>query len=351
MEELRPEELSAGDERPVGPVTTLQARVLASPAYRAGHFDWAARFEDRLARANGVLRPAFGVELEVVDTGSWEPASEDTDIDTLLAGLEAHDPADGVDMVIGLVGALPRMTESFRELGAARLLRSHAVLRSVDSSAERAAIDEVFRTVAASDRRQLANERKAHKELLILLHEVAHVLGATHVTTANAIMQPAYSPEIATFAEATKELVRIGVRARRDADEEVREPDYEAFRQRLEAGGPWLEDELREYIASLTSPGPAVTPPEDLRAGTLWDITPLSEPDRALYREVVLFAEAQRLRAAWTLLEPLCERHPDVYGVQELGCNVAMMGGVAGATMSRLCARMSALAREQPEGD
>ena len=70
---------------------------------------------------------------------------------------------------------------SFHDLGCARVLGRHFVLRGMTSIAELQDFNRLFPKLDNDEREALYGRRKTHKELSIFLHEWAHTLGALHV--------------------------------------------------------------------------------------------------------------------------------------------------------------------------
>lgn len=70
-EAMKGAELSgAGLERPIEHVGRI--RVYASQGYRSQRAGWEARIREMVDSAGEVLGPAFGLRLEVVETGVWD---------------------------------------------------------------------------------------------------------------------------------------------------------------------------------------------------------------------------------------------------------------------------------------
>ena len=84
-----------------------------------------------MADADGVLAPAIGLHLEIDKIEPWSMSADDK-LEPALAALEHDDPGQDVDVVVGLVGALPLPTDDLHLAGYS------AVLGSTSSSAWRA---------------------------------------------------------------------------------------------------------------------------------------------------------------------------------------------------------------------
>ena len=98
------------------------------------------------------------------------------------------------------------MTLSFHELGRARVLGRHVVLRTMDDVGELRAL-EGFDTLEPTERSRLYQQRKRHKETAVLLHELGHCLGALHTREPAELMHPQYTSDMQSFAPENLELM------------------------------------------------------------------------------------------------------------------------------------------------
>src|SRR5262245_43509084 len=106
-----PAELKAHEAQPGAIANPLRARVWADQDHRRQRIEWSARLKRTIDRANLLLEPDLGIAIEVVDARPWErkePIGDDMEL--ALRELEATDPGADVDLVIGLVSALPIYT-------------------------------------------------------------------------------------------------------------------------------------------------------------------------------------------------------------------------------------------------
>jgi hypothetical protein len=359
VRDLSPAALDHGD-RAWHAVKTLRVRLYVDPAV-AKKGNVKGDFEDRLARVNQVLEPALQLRLllENVSDLPEQPAAADTG--ALLAAIEQLDAAKDVDLVVALVGASPVVTLSFHDLGRARVLGKHIVIRSMDDVAELQAL-EVLDTLSPDERSRLYQQRKRHKETAVLLHEIGHAFGAVHTTDALELMHASYDNNMQTFAPANAQLMGYAVDERL-ADESKRDPA--ALEQRLadflkhaEYRG-WVEDERREYVTALedaakkgastpeaaasqraTQPAAPAAPEEDLSA--------LSEADRARYRGIDQAWEEKRWQDVNDTIFALAKAYPDSFPVQQKACRVGMQLGLSYRALKPVCDRMTALSMTQP---
>ena len=98
------------------------------------------------------------------------------------------DAGDDVDLVVGLVAALPVFPGSVDNIGMGKLFSKHMVMRSLHDLAEYDVVRSWFDTFTESEKEAILAARKLHKEQVIFLHEWAHTLGLIHVKREAGIM-------------------------------------------------------------------------------------------------------------------------------------------------------------------
>jgi hypothetical protein len=317
--------------------------------------NWLGRFREAVERANPLLGPALGVELEVLDGGMWRPEGESEALDALLSDLERHHDGQGADYVVGLVGALDRLEPSIHQLGVARLHGKHMVLRAANDALEYDAITQGFAELSREARDELYRSRRAHRASAVLIHELGHCLGAVHVQAPAELMYARYGTEMTTLSEPVAAVMRITL-AERALPPEERDVGRMAERLRAELGlrrAPWIESEQSEmeaYLASLTpaAGGPLSVPstasvapavgtaaPATVSAGTVPAAAAavpaavaapdgLSPAEQELYASVLRYKGAGRLAEAWAAGQPLFKAHSDNQPIAELRCQLAM---------------------------
>jgi hypothetical protein len=147
--------LPAGLEvaRPLpGEARTARVRVWVDEDYRAGTLHWRQQIEEQLDEANQFLVPAVGIRLEAKAIEPWPARSADRKLGDVLTALEAQDPGDDVDWVIGYASALRLVEGTFEELGVARPLGRHLVVRGYADGAERKAFTQLFPDTSDAER-------------------------------------------------------------------------------------------------------------------------------------------------------------------------------------------------------
>jgi len=331
-------------QKPSGPVRALNIRVYADDEYRSQTLRWQDKFDAQIARVNQILTPAFGVRIEIADMLPWDRSANSSDLVGALEELERHDPAEGVDWVVGLVTSLPQVTASMHMLGAARPLGRHMVLRGMNDVAERAMIEEVFDSISAEEREQLYHARKAHKEVLIFLHEWAHTFGALHNDTPSAIMNASYDSGMTQFTPANARIIQIGLPFVGGGDRTGIQ--MSRWNERLlayfEGADPtaWRQPELNELVAILRQ-GPAPVPELTVSA----ELTPQG---RKQFYQALDFERSGRPDDALRVALPLTELYDTEPEVQLLGCRLAARVKGAAYPTPKLCGRAAELAPESP---
>jgi len=348
-EAMKGAEVSGGVfDRPIEHVGRI--RVYASQGYRAQRAGWKSRVTAMVDAAGGVLGPAFGLRLEVVDTRVWDAECNPESLQECLDELAAHDPGEGVDWVMGLISSVPRFSNSFDELGMASLPGRHFLLRDLYAAGEREAIDASFPHMVASKRKEIFVERQKHKRLVVFLHEWAHTMGGLHTRREDAILYLAYSADAAEFSDENLELIDAAL-----ADRFPFDPEYPNLREYLAASRTeaWFSGEREDLLARLggasvqPNRSTAPAPVQIAVAGDQDELLPgVSPEDRARYTKANEQFNARDLEGSWESLEPLLERYPASYAIQHFGCSLAMQVGARQAA-GEACRRAINLVGEQ----
>jgi hypothetical protein len=180
--------------RASGPARVLRLRVWADEDYRAATMHWQKRVEGQIARVNRVLEPGFNVRFEIESQRKWAQSHVGQPFEPMLDELERLDPGTDVDWVLGLVTSFRGVATSIHQIAGAHLVSKHFVMRGMDDQEEGRFLAESFKLLPPSERESLYEARKAHKEVVIFLHEWAHTLGALHAEDPELVMNPAYDP-------------------------------------------------------------------------------------------------------------------------------------------------------------
>lgn len=208
--ELTPPVLVA-DQEWQGEIRTEKVRVWADDDYRAQNVHWERTFGEEVDYANQVLGALAGIKL-VPEYHSWQHHEPGHTLEEDLADLTQQDPGDGVLTVIGLTSSIGLVSATFDQIGIAATPGNHMMLRGYADVEERAAFERYFKKLTAEERESLYVARRRHKTTALLLHELAHNLGAPHSVVADTIMYPIYSDRSAAFDSQSTDLMlaRLG---------------------------------------------------------------------------------------------------------------------------------------------
>src|ERR1041385_8945937 len=150
---------------------TLRLRIRPTRDFRAQTLSWQPRLRRILDRVNQHTQKWPGVRFEIAEIKNWDKDSANVSMETLLEDLEREDDGQEVDFVVGLGSAIPVVPESLHNLGAARVLGKHFVMRSLHDLTEYAVIKERLDLLPAMQRDALVASRREHKEQVVFLHE------------------------------------------------------------------------------------------------------------------------------------------------------------------------------------
>jgi hypothetical protein len=182
-----------------GEITTKKIRVLADVSYRSQNRQWQKSFEEPLELANLLLTRSFGVQLEA-EYIAWDRQEPGSRLADDLAALQARDPGTDVFAVIGLTSSLPLVSATYEELGLAMVNGRHVMLRGYADLEERKAYANAFPDLTSEEREVALQQIRHHKTGVVLLHELAHILGVEHEDDATTIMHAAYSNHVNAFS-------------------------------------------------------------------------------------------------------------------------------------------------------
>jgi predicted Zn-dependent protease len=341
---------------PGGEPRTLRFRLYADSDYRSTVLRWQKNVRAQIDRVNRVVEPVFNVRFQIEGLRLWERSHVGLPFEPILTELEALDPAREVDIVVGLVTPFRGFATSVHQIGGARFLARHFVLRGMDDEQESLALDREFNLLAPEERQRVYAERKAHKETVVFLHEWGHTLGALHEEDPAAIMNPLYDAKRAAFTPFEKELILFvpGQRLARPAEPYPesaglpdllrRAPSDEGTDKERASLLTFALERARHASAENGSMGGggggaagaasagangAPSPRSSAPAVKL----DLPAPDVATYNRAVEALGAHELDKAWTHLAPLTRRYPDQVTVASLAC--ALVAGHARAADAR----------------
>jgi tetratricopeptide (TPR) repeat protein len=287
--------------------------VWAARDYREGTFEWQSRFRRLIERVNGDVGRWPGVRFEVVETKTWACESAKYTMESLLDEVERVDRGDDVDLVIALVAAVPVMPSAIHNLGMARILGKHVVLRSLHDLMEVEDVRQVFDELSEAERAKFLATRKAHKEEVIFLHEWGHTLGVPHSAQSASIMNATYSASMARLSEADARVIDVSV-ARADGWRE-------RLRAVLEVGdADWEPRDRAQALRLLSGPTRTAAPaPAASPAAETFD-----REDAKVLDAANEAARAGRLDEAWELAARVEKKVPQSAQVRLFVCSLAM---------------------------
>ncbi len=310
----------------------LRVHVRVSSAYRRENREWEGRIRRTFARASAYTQAEFGVGLDVVQLEKWDRDDSVTEpLEDSLTALQALDPATDCDLVVGFVGADAYSTQ-YHAVGEARTPGRHIVLRGTESIAFRDWQTRALSALDDDERDRLYEAIKAHTEVLVLVHEWAHTLGAPHDTELRLVMSQTYSPRAHAMSSATIEVVRRGLAARLADTPEARKSAQVEQQKAIASHRGELEPESRSSVEKALdkqakAPAGPVNRGPELGRNDRWEFNAASD----LHNQRRYAEAAERLR-------PLAERLPTHPQVQVLNCQVqsgALPGEKATAEVCR----------------
>ena len=374
---------NAGSDVQVSPpaaTRALRMRIYASTAYEAQTIDWQRQVRDLIDDANPILAAALGAHLELDTMQTWDDAVEGSSLEATLVALRAKDSGEGVDWVAGMVGSIPRVTESFHELGMGEVVGKHIVLRAASRLEEHEAVEKAFSQLSEEDRRTIRQSLKRHRAVSVFLHELGHTLGALHETEPRSLMFPQYSRKMTTFSGDAVALMRISV-ARRTKERDVeseRALDGELLAYLRESPGTmWSGNERAQMMARLeasiaahaptehaptehppTEPaarnagakngweaGPSVSAPEAPAPSNapIAEVPGLTAKDRERYVAAIEAFRRGDAESAFATATPLFKGYPKILAIQDLRCQIATRRGLGWDVVRDECAPLMKL--------
>jgi hypothetical protein len=353
-------------------VVRFRVRVVASVKHAAQTVEWQRQARDVFEDVNRVLEPALGLHLDVESMRAWNAPADD-DLDAALAALASDEPAGESDLVVGLVGGLPRLEASFHQVGRARVLGHHVVLRAAPPIGEHDDIEKNLDELKEEERSRLRRERRRHRASAVFLHELGHTLGAPHERDRATLMNPFYDAKMAGYGAEALELMRISIDRRVTSHDEGRALDLRelagALADKLRVAAGPMTAERQEALAQLdalrapgagagagggaaaarpstagASPGTSNAPPTPAApAAPAVDLSGVSDADRATYDRAAELLRVGATNTAWDTARPLFAKYPKSYAVQDLRCQLAVLRRLDEKPLAQECAPMKRL--------
>ncbi|HSS02942.1 MAG TPA: hypothetical protein VLM79_38030 [Kofleriaceae bacterium] len=340
IEKLVPAQLTAHGKWK-GAVRVAKVRVWADDDYRAQNVRWQHGFDEQLDYANQVFTPMLGVRLEP-EYRSWERHAPGATLQDALEELTRLDTDEDAVWVVGLTSSLSLVSGSFDLLGLASLEDRHVVLRGQADLEERKVFDRAFPDIHREQREQLLEARRRHKTTCVLIHELAHSLGALHETAPGWVMHASYSHTAAQISDRNRELMRLTIEDRLKPTS-ARDPRGTA--QQLLAAldvawGGWDEGDrvgLIEVLRSIVG----------VQAAAVAGIPGVPAAVQNEYRHAQQLLAGGDHRGALAVLDPLLAAYPAHAELRLLGCQIELARGGARDTRAiAACDRAAGLARD-----
>ncbi|HZS39711.1 MAG TPA: hypothetical protein VFF06_22920 [Polyangia bacterium] len=357
-EKLRPAELRLQPPSVAIPVEggeprAFKVRVYAARDYRNQTFNWASKLRRLIDRINKTTQRWPAVRFELVEVKNWERDSATQPMAALLDELERLDPGRDVELVIGLIAAVPILPTQIHNLGMARSPGRHFVLRSLHDLAELEALRRNYDELPDDARDRLLAERKAQKEQVVFLHEWAHTLGAIHAIHSDLIMNPEADAQQSRFCAPNARLIEIALRHRLgDGDEQAMRKEMADYIQSARFEDWDVKDRDQKLAFYLGRAPAAAAAPPTAAAAAGGEGAKLAEPDRALLGKAVEYYKVKDYDNAWKTLELLVGKYPRNADVQNVAC-VCAAARPAGKERARAvewtCRAAAALSPDDPQ--
>jgi tetratricopeptide (TPR) repeat protein len=322
-----------------GDPRSVHVRVWADAGVRALPH-WKEDITDEIDYANQLMTPLLGVKLVVDATKDWD-----------RKGIDFHDAAkqlatvdDGKDVTwaIGYVGPGDIASKAMGELGDAPLLGHVIVVRAWNEPAETAALASKLPDLEASQKAEVLNAHKRHKQTVVLLHMIGQSLGAIAEADPAWIQNPSYAPKQSTWSDRNRDLIQLAIdqRLTGGTDQTIAHDLLEAI-EKQDWGG-WIASDKETVVASLR--GVVALAKAGQTAG---DIPPAAMES---YDRIKGLAAHKQFAEALVELDNVLTAYPASANLLLLKCQILIAkSGVADKTTRAACARVSEIAPGDPQ--
>ncbi|HVV82517.1 MAG TPA: tetratricopeptide repeat protein [Kofleriaceae bacterium] len=347
LKELTPPPL--GVEHPLGGTPKIaRIRVFADEDYRSQHVRWREEIQEQVDDANQLLIPAIGLQLEIAEIKPWAVRSAARELEDLEDQLEHEDPADDVAWVVGMVSSLPIVAAGFEQLGVARPLGRHFVLRGFADPEERKAFAQDLPTLEPAEREWLYDARRKHKLTALFVHELGHTLGAPHETDEGWVMNATYSTKMSTLSEQSRKLMETALDGWIAIPHEPASATAARVLKYVDENpwGGWNEDDLAQLHALLEQL--ATTPAGAGTGGATGDL-PVPAAAFPQFQEAQALAQRGKYDDALAALEALIAAYPSAAELRIAVCQVTLAkDGAESPTAVAACDRALEVAPADP---
>jgi len=320
-----------------GDPRTVKVRVWVDPGVRALP-KWREEISEQIDYASQLLTPLIGARLSVEEIKDWARTGEPRDA---LRALTELDQGDGVTWVIGYTVANDVASKAMSELGDARPLGHHVIVRAWAELPETEGLAGKLPDLREAERAEVLGAHRRHKQSVVLLHQLAITLGGIAEADPAWILHPTYAATQSSFADRTRDLLTLAIDARL-----AEEPDLALAKQLLASiekseWGGWIAANREQVVTILRSVIDAG------KAGkTASDIPP------AAYDHITRIKELARrgdTTSALSDLDNLLSAYPGNASMHILKCEILIAKpGVADKATRAACNRVTELAPGDP---
>ena len=322
-----------------GDPRAVHVRVWADAGVRAMPH-WKDDIADEVDYANQLLTPLVGVKLVVDATKDWD--RKGVDFHDAAKQLATVDDGNDVTWAIGYVGPGDIASKAMGELGDAPLLGHVIVVRAWNEAAETTALASTLPDLSASQKAEVLNAHKRHKQTVVLLHMIGQSLGAIAEADPAWIQNPSYSPKQSTWSDRNRDLIQLAIdqRLTGGTDQTIAHDLLEAI-EKQDWGG-WIPSDKETVVASLRGVVAAA------KAGqTASDIPPAAIEQ---YDRIRGLAAHKQFAEALVELDNVLTAYPGSANLHLLKCQILIAkSGVADKATHDECARVSQLAPGDPQ--
>ena len=338
---------STDPERPApdGGRRAWRVRVRPDGRYLAQNIDAPRRIAELLDDAGRVLGPSIALDLALDRIQPWTNDADD-DVGAALAALRGGDTGDDVDLVVGMIGSLPRQSDSLHDEGMATLLGKHVVVRGASRAGELDSIQLTFGELSETDRARLLERRRHHRARAALLHEIGHCLGAIHEIDVGSLMRPVYDPKMTGFGGGAIALMRAGL----DSGDRSAVASAQLVLLERVSNATWIpaeRDAEMVRLRTVVGPAAATAPVASTASAASEDAPPELRGDaRARFLRAQELLRGNAVAAAYGAVKPLFTEYPASYAVQDLRCQLATVRWLPREQMLAECAPSGGLSRD-----
>lgn len=371
------QERKAADVAKLGPAT-LEAtkpkegepreatvRIWADAGVRATP-SWKEDITEQIDYAGQLLTPLIGVRFKVESFKEWNRTGTPVDA---LQELAAVDEGTDAIWVIGYIAPGDTASKAMSELGNAKLLGRHVVVRGWAEQPETDALSASLPDLKPAERNEVLAAHRRHKQTVVLLHMLARTLGAIGESDPSWIANPSYSPKQATFADRTRELLQAAI-DRRLADDTTVDIAKELLEKiTKDDWGGWVagdRDDITTQLTAVINAGRASQPTTEVPVAALEQFERIKTLAQRALATMRSQKEADRARGNAELANALAEldnllvAYPANGTIYMLKCELLLaprpasdpkappLGGPRDKAARAACARVSELAPGDP---